>query len=138
MATKTLLSPAYKNSSFQSSDNLLRRSRVSSKLINLEELQAKEISMTRIENFISRMIIVVNIFIKSENDKTFLKTIRINITDTDSVDKVVLLAAKMFNCIFESEKIGLRLSEGESSLYKLKPAKKNGKPKDLPGIIFIL
>ena len=121
----------FKNQSSYSihSDNLLRRSRVSSRIISQEEL-SKMINMT--ELITARSVITINIIINSANGGSFLRSIKLNISETDSVEKVIKHSIKLFNALFEREKLGLKLLE-TPSLYKLKPSKKNGWPKDLPG-----
>jgi hypothetical protein len=127
-----------KNSPFNSiqSDNLLlRRSRVSSKLVTQEIKKSAFINLVNIEH-VNKVVITMSISIQSDNDKNFMKSIKMNIKETDSVESIVQLAIQIFNNIFKNEKILVQLSEN-LTLYKLKPSKKNGSPKDLPGICFI-
>jgi hypothetical protein len=116
-------------------DDSFRRSRVSSKIISGEELnEILNFAETSIKGF--KQIITVNIILNSENEKSFLKTIKINVTDSDSVEKVIKLSINSFNHLFERERLNFRFKE-KANLFNLKPSKKNGQPKDLPGIFFI-
>jgi hypothetical protein len=115
-------------------NSLLRRSRVSSRIISLDDVaQLVNINMTTLtDSTAARGVVTIHIFIISENGKSFMKTVQLNISEADSVEKVIKQAVKVFNTLFDREKLGVQLREGDLSLYKLKPSKKNGLPKDLP------
>jgi hypothetical protein len=117
------------NSDSLANDTFLCRSRVSSKIISQEELdKIVNISLT---NFLHRGVVTIHIALNSENGGSFMKMMKLTISETDNVERVIKLAIRMFNRHFEMEKIAIQLREN-SELYTLKPSKKNGMPKDLP------
>lgn len=77
--------------------------------------------------------ILVHVIIKNLNENILLKKITLEINELYKPADVIKSSLSNFNKMLEFERMNIRLSEKDYSIYSLKPSKKNGLPNyDLP------
>lgn len=83
--------------------------------------------------------IIVNIVIKNSKDNIILKKVIVSVEEGTKTQQVIGESVNLFNKLFEYERMFLRLSVNDLSLYSFKPSKKNGLPNyDYPSNLNIL
>jgi hypothetical protein len=106
---------------------------------NEEEIEMKKIKSSFIinNNIVPGILlfneIIVNVVIKEANENILLEKIILQIDENYKTINVISESLQKFNKKFEYERIMVRFSTNELSIYNLKPSKKNGLPNyDLP------
>jgi len=83
--------------------------------------------------------IMINVVVKDQNENILLKKIVLQIEEKDKVVHIINESINYFNKLFEFERIPLRISVNDMSLFCLKPSKKNGLPNyDMPCKYFFI
>ena len=77
--------------------------------------------------------IMINVLVKDQNENILLKKIVLQLEEKDKAVYIINESINYFNKLFDFERIPLRISANDISLFCLKPSKKNGLPNyDMP------
>jgi hypothetical protein len=90
------------------------------------------------QSFLLENEIIINVVVKDYNENIILKKIVLQIDERDKANNIIEESIIQFNRLFEYERICVKFSSDDLSLFNLKPSKKNGLPNyDMPGILKI-
>lgn len=86
------------------------------------------------QSFLLPNEIIINVVVKDNYENILLKKIILQIDEKDKLNNILNESIVQFNRLFEYERISVKFSMSDLTLYNLKPSKKNGLPNyDMPG-----